>query len=412
MQVFAFRVFLLSLASCFVVVFEPAPADLFFILSLLVLLLTVRLEFQMPSQLFWFYVLSVLFLFFNVVSLGNANVFGYGLRYFLITVYMMLIPFVMGHFAVVFGPRGVDGMYLAFIVGAVISSIIGFLAYFGITIGPASLYFKTELQLRLSPLFKDPNVYGPYILSAAAILLGRTIAAAEGIKPVRLVLVAFMLLVMVLTFSRGAWVNAVVTLFLIVFLLFIFAGNPKQKKMLMWIMIAGGTLLFFVMPIVISATGVGDFLVARTHLQAYDNDRFSNWGTFFHLMLRQPVGIGPGHCVGTVYFPQSHCSHDPHNIFLKVAVENGWLGAVSYFGAIGVLMIGLMRIFPLKDGREPIRIAVFAILAGQFVNSLVVDSLHWRHLFYMFGFAAAEIIIARGARAGPTSADDRQSASG
>ena len=62
----------------------------------------------------------------------------------------------------------------------------------------------------------------------------------------------------------------------------------------------------------------------RLSLQSYDTDRFGTQLYAFRVALDTPLGIGPGQ-----WF-RSHYHHATHNLYIRVLVENGWLGALSF----------------------------------------------------------------------------------
>jgi O-antigen ligase len=356
-----------------------------------------RFEIARPTRTFFALILA--FTVFNIVSLLVATSLSFGLRYFLITLYLLLIPLVFTHFTMVFGRRALDAIYTAFLLGTVFGGIMGTAALAGVAPGPTDLYFRSEHGLRLSPLFKDPNVYGPYMAAGGFLLLARAFIGSGGGKLASIGLAGFVLSMMFMTFSRGAWVNSAVIAFTFVVLAIVFTRSWRDVK---WLIVFLGFCVVVVLaglPFVLEATGMTDFFSSRAQLQYYDTERFSNWVTAYNVAIREPLGIGPGHFVRQGVFPQSQFNLDPHNLVLKVAVENGWLGLVSFFGALWVLMAGLFRSFRLGDDRRYLRMMIFAIIMGQLVNSLVVDSLHWRHLFVLLGFACGELVLLHRSRA-------------
>ncbi|SLN64335.1 O-antigen ligase family protein [Roseisalinus antarcticus] len=401
-HIFAFRCLLLSFATLFVVVIEPAPSDLFFAIGFFALMATGTI--YASERLTAFYWLVFLFLALNVLSLLLANVFAFGLKYFLITLYLLLIPVLMVHFVVLYGRRGLDWMYAAFFLGAAISAVIGALALMRLAPGPVTLYFRAEDGLRLSPLFKDPNVYGPYMAAAGFLLLGRLLCTGARARLQRLALVGFILSMMFLTFSRGAWLNGAIVIFVSCLGLALFSRAWQQRKWFLILLTGGTAFLLLAGPLLLEALNLKEFFSQRSQLQAYDTDRFTNWARAIDVITREPLGIGPGHYVGQNHFPQSEFDLATHNLYLKVTVENGWLGLVCFLLAIAVVLVGLSRTWTQRDGREPIRIAVFAVVIGQLVNSVVVDSLHWRHFFVVLGFACCEIALAAQWRAARRSA--------
>jgi hypothetical protein len=410
-QVLAFRLMLLSLATAFVVVIEPAPTDLFFAAGFGVLMLAIGLRFRITPETRAFHALFLVYAILNVIGLAVATSFPFALRYFLITLYLLLIPLAYTHFAVVFGRRAVDALYGAFILGTVLGGIVGLAALMGVAPGPVDLYFRDDDGLRLSPLFKDPNVYGPYMAMGGFLLVAWAFRTAGGTRRlVMLGLAFFVLTMMFLTFSRGAWVNGAAIALSFIALV---ALHTRSVRDVQWLILSLGFVVVVAalgLPFVLEATGLSEFFTARAQLQYYDTERFSNWVTAWNVAIREPLGIGPGHFVRQGDFPQSQFDLDPHNIFLKVLVENGWLGFVAFFGAIWVVMARLWRSFRWQDDRRVLRMMIFAVILGQIVNSLVVDSLHWRHLFVALGFACAELVLAYRARAAALSAQPPRTA--
>jgi O-antigen ligase len=70
-----------------------------------------------------------------------------------------------------------------------------------------------------------------------------------------------------------------------------------------------------------------------------------------------------------------------HHLYLRVAAENGILGVLGWllflFTTLWTCLGGVARRGPFRD----LYVVCLAILAGIMVNSLVIDSLHWRHFF-------------------------------
>lgn len=410
-QVLAFRLILLSMATAFVVIIEPAPTDLFFAMGFAVLMLAIGLRFQITPETRTFHGLFFLYTVLNIVGLLIATSFPFALRYFLITLYLLLIPLAFTHFAVVFGRRAVDALYAAFIIGTVFGAIMGLAAMTGVAPGPVDLYFRDDDGLRLSPLFKDPNVYGPYMAAGGFLLLAYAFRSVGGTGRLLMFGLSFFILsMMFLTFSRGAWVNSLAIAMVFVMLVMMFTKSVADLKWLFLFLAFLGVVGAVGLPFVLEAAGLTEFFTDRAQLQYYDTERFSNWVTAWNVSIREPLGIGPGHFVRQGDFPQSQFDLDPHNIFLKVLVENGWLGFVAFFGAIWVVMARLWRTFGWTDDRRLMRMMVFAVVIGQIVNSLVVDSLHWRHLFVVLGFACAELVLAHRDRAARLSAPPRRTA--
>lgn len=392
----SFKCFLVCLAFMFVVKFEPAPSDIFFVFSFGALLFSGQIYFDRRLNLFW--ALAGVFLLFNFIPALFWKSASYGLRYVAITIYLMLIPLVMGHFASRYGAPAVDKFYKSFFAAAGLSAVIGLLAVLRLAPGPASLYFLSDDGLRLAPLFKDPNVYGPYMGAAGVLALGYALRPSCT-KPTLVMSISFISLAMMfLTFSRGAWVGTAGALFFMtVFILF---WTRRRRPLVLFGTLAtvGSAPIILLGTYFLIKLDLINFLLKRFALQSYDSHRFSNWGSAFEIIESRPLGIGPGHYVGRRNFPESDFGLATHNVYLKVAVENGWIGFISFFGMVLVITLSLYKTFKWQDDRQTLRIAVAAVIIGQFGTSLAVDSLHWRHLFVVFGFACCELIVCHKAR--------------
>lgn len=76
-----------------------------------------------------------------------------------------------------------------------------------------------------------------------------------------------------------------------------------------------------------------------------------------------------------------------HNLYLRVLTENGIVGFVLIIGSMITIlfaMTGLRRMIYSTD-----ILWLFSCLVGIIVQSFVIDTLHWRHFWILFGFLLA-----------------------
>lgn len=387
----SFVFFLMFLSFLFVVKFEPAPSDLFFMISFSFLLISGRIV--VDRCLFLILLFASIFILFNFIPSLFWKSAAFGLRYLAITLYLMILPLVMSHFVSIRGEEGLDKFYAFFFFGAFLSALIGLMAVLGVAPGPADLYFRSDDGLRLSPLFKDPNVYGPFMGSAGVLALGYSLRPSCS-RPILGMIFSFSFLgMMFLTFSRGAWIGTAGALFFMA--IFVTTWTRRRKPLLIF----GSLLAFGSAPLIIIGSyllvklNLMTFLLKRFSVQSYDSDRFSNWRNAISVIESSPMGVGPGHYVGRKHFPESDFSLATHNVYLKIAAENGWLGALAFFSMVVVLLWKIFRTLKAQDDRQVMRIAVACVIIGQFGTSIAVDSLHWRHLFVALGFGCCELIL-------------------
>jgi O-antigen ligase len=128
-------------------------------------------------------------------------------------------------------------------------------------------------------------------------------------------------------------------------------------------------------------------LLQRQGLKPYDADRFTAQRSGLSMAVAHPLGIGPGRFLEVV-------GYDAHSLYVRTLVENGWLGLGALVGWLGAAAAGLWRLraaWGPQDGGEPLlpTAALLAILGGLAVQSLVIDTVHWRHLWRVMAMAVS-----------------------
>src|SRR6185503_7270913 len=226
---------------------------------------------------------------------------------------------------------------------------------------------------RLKGLFKDPNVFGPYLVIVSIYALHRVLLGGNVGK--RLIWLSSCLIGSVgvlLCYSRAAWMNYGVTL-LMFFGLLTIAGRGSLRKNLSYfiicIVIVGGAVAY-----AMTIPQVAEVVSYRSELQSYDADRFANFHAALQLGINNPLGVGP---------VQSFLMLDyaTHNVYLRVFSENGILGFVSF---VLFLFVTLVRTLLLSQrsadrSQRALFALVSAALCGTMLNSFTIDTLHWRH---------------------------------
>ena len=386
----AARMLLVSLATSFVVVAEPAPTDLAFVLAAALVAVGARLHIPGPGM--GYLALAYLFLLANTASATQCTNAYFCLRYMAITSYLVAIPLVMLHLSALYGRRYVDRLHDAFFVAITFAALAGVLARLGLMPGPTTLYFRADDGLRLSPFFKDPNVYAPFLASGLVLLLGHVVAGTKRFA-LGMPLLALIWTPMLLAFSRAAWLSAAVSLVTFLALLLAMAPGRDALGRLGRVGLGGFAVILPASALALVEFDLLTFFEHRLGLQSYDSDRFATHAAAVALALDNPSGIGPGHFVGRTHFEASDFTLAPHNVFLKVWVENSLLGLLSFLGFYAYLMGRLFRLALLRTKRQPIHIALIACLMGTLVNGYFIDTLHWRHLFAVMGLSLLELSL-------------------
>ncbi len=371
------------IATSSVVMFEPAPCDMAFVLSWPLLLLTGHVTLVRPFNRLLYFGLG-LFLVFNLISLTMATEFLVGLRYFAITAYLIVYAALFVSLAARYGSKLMDVVYVSMQVASVITGGIGILARFRL-IPNWEMFMLTEVGLRVRSTFKDANVFGPFLVAAMVLILVKVIVD-QRIRLWQVGCLAIQASGILLSFSRGAFLAAVVSVVAAIGLCYWMPKYRKSTQRVLWQLMPVFLLVFIGMVVLLVATDLMDFFLQRFTYQSYDDIRFLNQQDILHTVTRRPLGIGPGQWNFDWYL------HDVHSLFLRTWVEHG-LPA----------LIGLICLFVawFGDAWKNIRtsspnayyvVACCAIVLGVLSNSFSIDTVHWRH-FVLFAALGTGIVV-------------------
>lgn len=371
---------LLGLLVSFFVLIEPAPTDLVMICAIGVSLIAGRWGGRGLSVLA---VLGLIYIMANTLASINADMEpGYIAFNIANRVYLLLIAYAVC--AYLFKADWVDTSKLIdfAIAGAAICAFIVVFAKFHL-LPHSELFFRDASMTRMKGTFKDPNVMGPYvamglILAIFKVFYQRSIMylAAAGI----------ITLAVVLSGSRGALMIAGAEI--IVFFGLFSIDRSLNKNPFRNFLLAIGALLVLVGGswAFLQIGGLKEQFASRLEAHAYDTDRFASQKYLFERGVEAPLGHGAGGAVGAFN------GLSPHNVYVKVLYEAGYAGFIAF---VGMFVVSAWRCFRAwADTRNSPRVrllaaAILGTLLGHALNSYFVDSTHWRHLFVLFGFAAA-----------------------
>ena len=116
---------------------------------------------------------------------------------------------------------------------------------------------------------------------------------------------------------------------------------------------------------------------AGNGLQSYDSERFYFQLTGLMLGFTHLLGIGPGQ-FELLY------GYATHNLFVRIIAENGWIAFAFFF----IILIYVLRIlyFYRKSMVWNLPIYLFlAVYIGILINSMFLDTLHWRYFWFFLG---------------------------
>jgi hypothetical protein len=348
-----------------VVRFQPAPTDAVFALVICTAVLSGRFHpSRVPSVVIG---LLAALLALDAISAVESVSIGTALSFFSITLYLALFAIWLASY--VDCRRRSKQVVVWYLTAALISAALGVLAVLVPIPGRSTLLFDG----RAEGFFKDPNVFGPFLIPALLILLEETVAPRLLRAPRRLKLSGVILLGLgvLFSYSRAAWLDLAVALVTMLAVLLLRRHGARTTARLLAvlfvILVSGGTA--------IAVSGSGSFLQERAALQGYDASRFSAQAAGISLGEHHPIGVGPGQV--DVILPLS-----THNAYVRAFAEQGPLGLLLMLA----LLLGTLG-FAARNavhGRDTYGIGSAVLLAawcGLLVNSAVIDTLHWRHLW-------------------------------
>ncbi|QUG42563.1 O-antigen ligase family protein [Psychrobacillus sp. INOP01] len=361
-----------TLAVSSFVVIEPSPYDL-----LIILLLIIGFTFSIYSfskeMVFPIIILSI-FLISNILSLFFIKTIGPSIFFTAITFYLALT-----WIGIIGLSKRITRIRLQFIlhgylISACLSAIIGILAFLNLI--PFSDLFL--MYGRAKALFKDPNVFGPFLVMPALFSLSMTERKDMPLKKKMFYYLTFLILIaaVIISFSRAAWGNLFISLFIY---LFLFKVNLFKRRIhtVLFIVIAGIPIILFI----IQTPLIEDLLVSRLSFQNYDNERFGTQLAAFESGISNPLGIGSGQSENTF-------KYSPHSLYARVFTENGVIGILSFsFFLIVSTFKALSSYWSSKREDGVFYVVIFASLIGLAFNSFFVDTLHWRHFWLLLALA-------------------------
>jgi hypothetical protein len=374
-----------------VVRFEPAPPDMAFAVIMAVAAMTGRFRLnRVPLLVRW---IVGLLLVVNLLSMMDIVSTSIALRFLFITLYLAIFSLWLTGY--VDSPSRARLVVVTWLAIAVFSAVISILALNLPIPGRSFILGSVDNGERASGFFKDPNVFGPFLVPIALIVLEQRISPIVP-RLLRLRSRTTWLVLLVLTlgvllsYSRAAWANYVIAvLVMLVASAMRKAGARRALRALAALLLVGS-----VTAVILSATGSIGLLEHRAKLQSYDTGRFAAQSLGWELGWTHPLGIGPGQF-------ESYSPVASQSTFVRLWSEQGPLGLLLYVALLlFTLVLALRNVVVGRDTHGIGSAALLGAWCGLILNSVVVDTLHWRHQWVIAALIWASA-ARNSARAGP-----------
>lgn len=313
------------------------------------------------------------------------------LQYSVTTLYMSVAAIV---YACLFAQNTMSrlaSMRTAYIASAVVGAAAGISGHFHLF--PGAEMFE-ENGGRALGMFKDPNVYAPYLIWPALFVMSRLLS--RGFYPRDIAILGILLGGIFLSFSRGAWANFIASAVLTLALMVLTAPTPRLRMRITMVSLAGVAGIAVFLVLLLSLDSVSTLFANRAQLiQPYDvgqGGRFRFQELALGAILDFPLGMGP------FEFSRTN-GQQAHNVYLQAFVVYGWVGGASYILMLLATCVIGFRAVLLATPWQPYLITAFATFAGAVGEGFIVDTDHWRHFFLLlgmvWGLSAATVKAAR-----------------
>ncbi len=268
----------------------------------------------------------------------------------------------------------------AYLWAAFVGAVAGVVGYFNLVPGAFDMFTRFG---RATGTFKDPNVFGPFLVPALLYALHKVLN--EPLRRTLLpgVMMLFLSFAILLSFSRGAWFNVVVAGAVYIYFSLVFAPSNRQRVKMVLLGSLALAAAACVLVLAARTEAVGELLSERAALtHAYDvgpQGRFGGQAKAKLLILENPLGIG------ALVFGSVHHHEDVHNVFLTMFLAAGWVGGFAF-----IAILWMTALFGVRHGMRGTRtqalfIIVLAAFLGNLLEGFVIDIDHWRHIYLEMG---------------------------
>jgi O-antigen ligase len=308
--------------------------------------------------------------------------------YMAITLYMSMTSVI---FACVFSQDSLRRLVImrrGYFIAAFFASLIGIAGYFGL-VPSATLYGRAIAT------FKDPNVFGPFLILPLVMLVLTILSPA--VRLLHLALFSVLAFALLLSFSRGAWFHFIVSAGIAVGLTVLTAPDLRTRlRLIVLSAAAAGAFAVFVVT-AISIGSLSEMLEQRAKLtQTYDvgsGGRFNLQELAVGAVLKHPAGMGP------YQFAKAYGGQQ-HNVYFQAFLDYGWMGGFAYVTLVILTLAIGFRQSIVHTPWQPYLVASLGMFCGEVLEGFVIDTDHWRHYFLalglVWGLAVATINATRG----------------
>ncbi len=380
-----------------IVMKEPAPCDILMMGFVVVMPLFGLVRITPLHVLLltgWMVIIAT-----GLIAAGGHEFYYISLRHILITAYLAVFSVVLAGFITHNPLRHHQIIWNGYLCGAIVAAIAGIIGYFDLIPGSYELFTRYE---RARGTFKDPNVFGPFLVPAFLYCLNYFLTHKTRSGFLTVTLMCLFLFGILMCFSRGAWMLLFIATSLFVLVFFVTARSGRERLRTVALCLVGLVVLAGVVLTSLQSDKVKDLFTERSSIvldyDVGDQGRFIGHKKAADIILDNPLGIG------ALYFGYYYHHELPHNVYLSMFLSSGWIGGTVFLVLMtSTLLLGGLILFRRSSWMQYHAIA-YCTFVGLVVESYIIDTDHWRLLFILMGmiwgnFAAARIEDRHEARA-------------
>ncbi len=355
-----------------IVFIEPAPYDIALLgVGISALLFGLRIPAKFAPLLFCF----TLIIIFGFVASLYSNQITTAALHIVTTAYLIVGTIILAAFIAAMPLRAISVIMNGYIVAALIATLAGFVGYFDLIPGTYDIF---TLYGRLSGTFKDPNVFGPFLIAPLLYLIFQFTTRPGKYLPLQLLGTLILTAGIFLSFSRGAWGHLVVSgLVLLPMILMVLPDNKSRLRLLFFALLALVSLSLFLLAL-LGSSSISEMFTQRAQLtQVYDaggRGRFDGQKLALDWVLSNPLGTGWGSFA-------RYWGELAHNVYISQFLFSGWIGGFAYFALIIMTLIRGFVFIRYNLATRPYLMVFLATFCGLVLQGLIIDTDHWRHFY-------------------------------
>lgn len=361
-----------------VVLIEPSPYEFVFLLVLPTALIAGLTLYRQTLNLF---TLMTIFPPFAVIAMMQVRhvPLSYSTVYVAVTFFLWLTSYFAANYVAEAPNTHMRQMMKAYTAIAVIVALIGLLAYLGL-LPHKELFLRYE---RAKATFKDPNVYGPFLILPAMFALQRVLLLRGRAALLAAIVYAILFLGVFVSFSRAAWGHFAFSSLFVFVMVFALEAKAKDRVRMLVLGLVGVAGVALLLALLLSIESVRNLFLLRFALeQNYDSGstgRFGRQAYAIGLALTHPFGIGPGE------FTELRIVEEPHDLYVNVLLVYGWGGGLAFLTLLGMTLMRALKYVFLPSPNRLLLVPLVSVYLALMVEFAIIDADHWRHAYLIIG---------------------------